>query len=73
MIVCLRTIWAGLIGALLAGIVLSVGLTTSNVDADIFNLWLEQDLLPKLPPGAVLPACVVPSVGFDVESDVTNT
>jgi len=22
--------------------------------ADIFNLWLTQDLIPKLPPGAVL-------------------
>ncbi len=42
------------IGALLAGALVSVGLTTSNVDADIFNLWLARDLLPKLPPGAVL-------------------
>ena len=42
------------IGALLAGALLSVGLTTENVDADIFNLWLKDDLLPKLPPGSVL-------------------
>lgn len=42
------------IGALLAGVLLSVGLTHENVDADIFNLWLTQDLIPKLPPGAVL-------------------
>ncbi len=33
---------------------LSVGLTGANVDADIFNLWLKGDLIPKLPPGAVL-------------------
>ncbi len=42
------------IGARLAGVLLSVGLTTGNVDADIFNLWLEHDLIPKLPAGAVL-------------------
>lgn len=42
------------IGALLAGVLLSVGLTTANVDADLFNLWLEHDLVPKLPSGSVL-------------------
>lgn len=42
------------IGALLAGVLLSVGLTTSNVDADMFNLWLKQDLIPKLPPASVI-------------------
>ena len=42
------------IGALLAGVLLSVGLTGENVDADIFNLWLTHDLIPKLPLGAVL-------------------
>ena len=30
------------IGALLAGTLLTVGLTTCNVDADIFNLWLKE-------------------------------
>ena len=42
------------IGALLAGVLLSVGLTEANVDADIFNPWLIGDLLPKLPPRVVL-------------------
>lgn len=42
------------LGALLRGVLLTIGLTTSNVDADIFNLWLEGDLLPKLPPGTVI-------------------
>ena len=42
------------IGALLAGTLLTVGLTTTNVDADMFNLWLQYDLIPKLPPGSVL-------------------
>ena len=42
------------IGALLAGVMLSIGLTEANVDADMFNLWLEGDLIPKLPRAAVL-------------------
>ena len=42
------------IGALVAGVLLSVGLTQANVDAEIFNLWLKHDLIPKLPPEAVL-------------------
>ena len=42
------------IGALLAGALISVGLTTANVDADLFNLWLQHDLILKLPPNAVL-------------------
>ena len=41
-------------GALLAGVLLSVGLTNANVDADIFNMWLINDLIPKLPPASVL-------------------
>ena len=42
------------LGALCAGMLLTIGLTSSNVDSDIFNLWLEQDLIPKLPPRAVI-------------------
>ena len=42
------------IGALLAGTLLSIGLTQANVDADIFNLWLTGDLVPKIPPASVL-------------------
>ena len=41
------------IGALSAGVLLCVGLTEANVDADIFNLWLEHDLIPGLPSKAV--------------------
>ena len=42
------------LGALLAGVLLTVGLTDGNVDADVFNLWLEHDLIPKLPPASVV-------------------
>ena len=33
------------IEALPAGVLLCVGLTEANVNADIFNLWLEHDLI----------------------------
>lgn len=42
------------IGALLAGVLLTVGLTEANIDAEIFNAWLRHDLIPKLPKGSVL-------------------
>lgn len=54
------------IGAFLAGGLVSVGLTASNVDADIFNLWLGRDLLPKLPPRAVL---VLDNASFHKRAD----
>ena len=42
------------IGALFGAALLSVGLTTENVDAEMFNLWLKDDLFSKLPAGSVL-------------------
>ena len=42
------------IGALLAGVLLTLALTEANVDAEVFNAWLQHDLMPKLPAGAVL-------------------
>jgi transposase len=54
------------IGALLAGTLLAVGLTTANVDADMFNLWLERFLLPELPPKAVL---VMDNAAFHKRND----
>ena len=57
------------IGALLAGVLLSVGLATSNADADIFTLWIEHDLLPKLPAAAVP---VMDRVTFHRRPDTTT-
>ena len=42
------------IGALLGGALLTVGLFTSTIDAPTFTAWLTQDLIPKLPPNAVV-------------------
>ena len=42
------------IGAVLGRALLMVGLTPTNVDTDMFNLWLRNDLLPRLPPGSVI-------------------
>jgi transposase len=42
------------IGALIKGALLTVGLFTANISADIFHAWVTQDLLPK-----ILPACMI--------------
>lgn len=54
------------LGALLAGALLTIGLTSANVDADIFNLWIERSLIPKLPPAAVV---VMDNATFHRRSD----
>lgn len=57
------------LGALLVGVLLSVGLTFSNVDAEFFNLWLDKGLLLKLPPGAVI---VMDNVTFHKRNDTRD-
>ena len=42
------------IGALIGSALLTVGLFETNVNADIFTAWVEQDLLPKLPNNSVI-------------------
>jgi transposase len=42
------------IGALLGGILLTVSLFQTTVNAAVFNAWVIQDLLPKLPPNSVV-------------------
>jgi transposase len=42
------------IGALLGGVLLTVSLFSSSINTVIFTSWVEQDLLPKLPPKSVL-------------------
>ena len=54
------------IGALLGKALLTIGLFKTNVNADVFTAWVEQDLLPKLPPKSVL---VMDNATFHKRSD----
>ena len=42
------------IGALLGKLLLTVSLFNANINTEIFTAWVEQDLLPKLPPKSVI-------------------
>lgn len=42
------------IGALLDNSLLSVSLFDGTINSDVFEEWVEQDLLPKLPPHSVI-------------------
>ena len=42
------------IGAMLGKVLLTVTLFEANIDAAIFNGWMEKDLIPKLPKNSVL-------------------
>jgi len=42
------------IGALLLGTLLTVSLFQANVNTLIFNAWVIEDLIPKLPPKSVV-------------------
>ena len=42
------------IGALIGKALLTVGLFSTNITADIFTAWVKQDLLSKLPQNAVI-------------------
>lgn len=43
-----------MIDALIGCGLLTVGLFSVTVDADVFTAWVKQDLLPKLSPACVL-------------------
>ena len=42
------------IGALIAGTLLTVSLFQTNINTQIFNAWVIHDLIPKLPPESVV-------------------
>ncbi|NDE11823.1 MAG: IS630 family transposase, partial [Chitinophagia bacterium] len=42
------------IGALLLGVLLTVSLFQANINTSIFNAWVIEDLIPKLPPQSVV-------------------
>ena len=55
------------IGALIKKALLTVGLFTANINADIFHAWVTQDLLPKLPPACVI---VMDNATFHKRQDI---
>lgn len=42
------------IGALLSGMLLTVSLFTTTINTEIFNQWVEADLLQKIPANSVI-------------------
>lgn len=42
------------IGALLGATLLTVSMFNCNVNSDVFHSWITQDLIPKLPPNAII-------------------
>jgi len=57
------------IGALIGKALLTVCLFKTNINADIFSAWVEQDLLPKLPENAVI---VMDNAAFHKRQDMQN-
>jgi transposase len=55
------------IGALLASCLLTVSLFTTTMDTNTFYAWLEQDLLPKLPPNSVV---IMDNATFHKRADI---
>lgn len=56
-----------MIGALLAGSLLTLCLFSCNIDSDVFHGWLTADLIPKLPPGSVV---VMDNASFHKRQDM---
>ena len=57
------------IGALLGGLLLTVSLFQTTINTAVFNRWIEQDLIPKLPPQCVL---IMDNASFHKSDDMTN-
>jgi transposase len=55
------------IGALLGSLLLTVCLFPCNIDSDVFHGWLTGDLIPNLPPGAVI---VMDNASFHKRQDM---
>ena len=55
------------IGALIGKSLLTVSLFECNINTTIFNSWVEQDLIPKLPKNSVI---VMDNAGFHKSPDL---
>jgi hypothetical protein len=58
------------IGALLGGFLLTVSLFETTINTVIFNQWVMQDLIPKLPPRSVV---VLDNATFHKGREMINT
>lgn len=61
---------SNVIGALLSQLLLTVSLFQHSIDTATFTGWLEQDLLPKLPPNSVI---VMDNAAFHKSVDMQTT
>lgn len=57
------------IGALCAGVLLTVNLFHSNINMQVFNGWVTQDLIPKLPPDSVV---IMDNASFHKSKDMAK-
>lgn len=57
------------IGALLGKTLLTITLLNGNVNTEVFVAWVEQDLIPKLPPKSVL---VIDNATFHKDHRIQN-
>ena len=55
------------IGAIIGFTFLTVSLFTGPINSDVFYAWLQKDLLPKVPKGAVI---VMDNATFHKRSDI---
>lgn len=55
------------IGAIVNFVFLTLGLFESTINSDVFYAWLTQDLLPKVPTGAVI---VMDNASFHKRQDM---
>lgn len=58
------------IGAIIGSDLLTVCLFDTNINSDVFSLWLTHDLIPKLPENSVI---VMDNASFHKRSDMIAT
>lgn len=58
------------IGALFGQELLTLSLFEQNINTDVFNNWINQDLIPKLPPKSII---VMDNAAFHKSRDMQNT
>ena len=62
--------WANVIGVIINGKFIDVTIFECNIDTVIFNTWLAENLLPKLPDNSVL---ILDNTSFHNKNFIENT